>query len=257
MNGLGQCSGAMCHSDADCRPPLTHCDLSNGPDGRCVQCLFDTDCDAPLVCDPTKKRCQECVPGSANTNQCQPEQAGAQCLADGRCGCLTDGDCGGVKSGRVCDTTTSRCVPGCRGTGGNGCPSEQLCSSTTDEVGRCDQAPPPDGGTDGSTDGGQPDGAGVDADSGAADAADVPDVGAADTRDGSPTADVGTGTDADASPLDAGSGSDGPDAGTDNVGLDRFIAGGGCHCATAPGAFDPPWLALLLGLAAIIRRRRR
>ena len=27
MNGVGQCSGAMCHSDADCRAPLPHCDL--------------------------------------------------------------------------------------------------------------------------------------------------------------------------------------------------------------------------------------
>jgi MYXO-CTERM domain-containing protein len=251
MNGIGQCSGAMCHSDADCRPPLPHCDLSAGPDGRCVQCLFDTDCDAPLVCDPTKKRCQECVPGSANTNQCQPEQAGAQCLADGRCGCLADRDCGGVKSGRVCDGTTSRCVPGCRGTGGNGCPSEQVCSSMTDEVGRCDQAPPPDGGADGSTDGPQTDGGG-DADSGAPDARDA---GAVDALDGAPVADAGT--DADAPPLDAGSGSDGPDAGTDDLGLDRFIAGGGCHCATASDTFDPPWLAVLLTLAAILRRRRR
>src|SRR5207253_2805570 len=55
MNGVGDCSGAMCHTDADCRAPLAHCDLGGGSaDGRCVQCVFDTDCDAPLVCDGTK-----------------------------------------------------------------------------------------------------------------------------------------------------------------------------------------------------------
>ena len=60
-----------------------------------------------------------------------------QSKTDGRCGCLADADCGSVTSGRVCDASTSRCVPGCRGTGGNGCVNEMVCSSTTDEIGGC------------------------------------------------------------------------------------------------------------------------
>jgi MYXO-CTERM domain-containing protein len=42
------------------------------------------------------------------------------------------------------------------------------------------------------------------------------------------------------------------------VGLDRFIAGGGCHCATAPSSGPGHgWLAALLGLALFVLRRRR
>ena len=247
VNGVGQCSGAMCHNDADCRQPLAHCDLTGGPDGHCVQCLFDTDCDAPLVCDPTKRKCLECTP--SNATQCKPELAGSQCLVDGRCGCLADADCGGVTSGRVCDATVSRCVPGCRGTGGNGCPTEQVCSSTTAQIGRCDAAPPPDGGADAGRDGSsadaRPDGTATDAkEAGAADSAtDGVDAGSADS-----------GTPGDASAADAGS-----DAGTAPVGVDRFIAGGGCHCATAPSGATP-WLGGLMALAlaiATVRRRRR
>jgi MYXO-CTERM domain-containing protein len=265
MNGVGQCSGAMCHTDADCHSPLSHCDLPAGStDGHCVQCLFDTDCDAPLVCDPTKRKCEECVPGAASNPQCKPELAGNQCLTDGRCGCLADADCGGVESGRVCDATTSRCVPGCRGTGGNGCPSQQICSSMTDAIGRCDAAPSPDGGTDGSTDGGASD-AGADGrdaggsdmggtDTGGTDAA-VPDGGMVG-HDGS-LSDGGPRPDA-TSPDTGGAGDGGDDSGATPVGLDRFIAGGGCHCATAPASGGAtPWLAGLLALAVLLRRRRR
>jgi MYXO-CTERM domain-containing protein len=256
-NGVGQCSGAMCHTDTDCRQPLAHCDLGGGTDGRCVQCLFDTDCDAPLVCDPTKKRCEECVPGSASTPQCRPELAGDQCLADGRCGCVADGDCGGVQSGRVCDAGTSRCVPGCRGAGGNGCPNEQVCSSTTNEVGRCDRAPPPDGGTDGSTDGGS-DGSTDAADGGGTDA-DAREAGIADagTDVGDGAASDGMVTPPDGSVPDGGNPTDGPGADAGNPGLDRFIAGGGCHCATGSGGGGSPWLAGLVALALVVRRRRR
>ncbi len=107
---------------------------------------------------PDQEEVRRVRPPGDDRPQCRPELAGSQCLTDGRCGCLADADCGGVTSGRVCDATASRCVPGCRGTGGNGCPNEQVCSSTTDEIGRCDAAPA-DGRrrrrrTDGSTDGG-------------------------------------------------------------------------------------------------------
>jgi MYXO-CTERM domain-containing protein len=254
----------MCHSDADCRAPLAHCDLSTGTEGHCVQCLFDTDCDAPLVCDPTKKKCLECAPG--DMTQCKPELTGAQCLTDGRCGCLADNDCGGQTSGRVCDATTSRCVPGCRGMDGNGCPSQQICSSPTAEIGRCDQAPT-DGGagdaSDASIDGPTSDGGADGKDGGGVDAAEA---GGADTReagiadasaephDGAPPADAT----ADATPADAGGAADAADAGATGAGLDRFIAGGGCHCATAREDSRPGWLALLfvVGIAACRRRRR-
>jgi MYXO-CTERM domain-containing protein len=255
-NGVGQCSGALCHADADCAQPLAHCDLSDGPDGHCVQCLFTTDCDAPLVCDPTRKTCVECAPGA--TDQCKPELAGSQCLTDGRCGCLADADCGGVTSGRVCDASTSRCVPGCRGTGGNGCGLQMVCSSTTDEIGRCDDRPSTDGGVDSGVDAGSSDGGdgGSDAATDAGPDAAGPDAGSPDA--GGPDAGDHDGgiTDAgrDASPPPVDGATDGGD-----VGQDRYIAGGGCHCATTPGGAPPAGLGLLLGwaLAALRRRRRR
>jgi MYXO-CTERM domain-containing protein len=257
----------MCHADADCHAPLSHCDLSGGSaDGHCVQCLFDTDCDAPLVCDPTKKRCEECVPGATNNTQCRPELTGSQCLTDGRCGCLVDGDCGGAQSGRVCDATTSRCVPGCRGTGGNACPMEQVCSSTTDEIGRCNPAPTSDGGVDGSTDGGTDGGADAIGDGGNGDGptdgrdgaiADTggTDGGGVDARDGSSN---DTTTRPDGAMPDTGGGGEGGDSGVTPVGLDRFIAGGGCHCATGGEQGGPwAWVVGLVGLAVMLRRRRR
>jgi MYXO-CTERM domain-containing protein len=262
VNGVGQCSGAMCHSSADCKQPLPHCDLGGGTDGRCVQCLFDTDCDAPLVCDGVKKKCLECTP--TNTTQCRPELAGSQCLVDGRCGCTTDADCGGVASGRVCDAAAARCIPGCRGAGGNGCPSEHVCSSANEDIGRCDRLPPSDGGADGGGDGGgaadgaAPDGGGTDAADASADVADAgaPDTGGSDARDAG-SMDVTPSPDA-ARP-DAGTG-DGPDAG--DSAPDRFIAGGGCHCGVAGGDTGAPWATLLAILAAVAaalgaRRRRR
>ncbi len=54
-------------------------------------------------------------------------------LDDGAC--ANDAACGGPTSGIICDAA-ARCVPGCRGTG-NGCPSGETCSSTTEAAGEC------------------------------------------------------------------------------------------------------------------------
>jgi uncharacterized repeat protein (TIGR01451 family)/MYXO-CTERM domain-containing protein len=53
--------------------------------------------------------------------------------------CMTDADCGNATSGQVC-SAMNICVPGCRGTGGNACPNEGTCSSTTNEIGTCSAA---------------------------------------------------------------------------------------------------------------------
>lgn len=49
--------------------------------------------------------------------------------------CADDAACGAAASGYVCDAGT--CVPGCRGTGGNGCPDGQSCTSTDMSIGFC------------------------------------------------------------------------------------------------------------------------
>jgi uncharacterized repeat protein (TIGR01451 family)/MYXO-CTERM domain-containing protein len=60
--------------------------------------------------------------------------------------CSSDLACGAVDSGRVCDDVIHACVDGCRGTGGNGCPTALICSSTTSAIGACLG---PDAGADG------------------------------------------------------------------------------------------------------------
>jgi hypothetical protein len=49
--------------------------------------------------------------------------------------CQTDMDCGDAASGKIC--IAGACAPGCRGTGGNGCPDGQRCTSTDGKPGTC------------------------------------------------------------------------------------------------------------------------
>src|SRR6185503_15756760 len=108
-------------------------DMSGGV-GVCLpsDCVNDDDCVSPLVCDSADTRtCVECVDGS----QCSIDGSGAACLADNTCGCVTDADCGTATSGRVCDALSQICVVGCRGTGGNGCPTTRVCTSTDATIG--------------------------------------------------------------------------------------------------------------------------
>ena len=52
-------------------------------------------------------------------------------------GCAADSDCGGATSGRICGAS-KLCVDGCHGTGGNGCGTNTVCTSTTAAAGVCD-----------------------------------------------------------------------------------------------------------------------
>jgi MYXO-CTERM domain-containing protein len=235
---------------------------------RCVQCLVDTDCPAPFVCAGDSKTCVECTP--TNQSACRIDLGGARCVVGDSCGCATDADCGGVTSGRVCDATTERCVPGCRETGGNGCPSSLVCASTGTVIGTC--GPAGDGGVDAGPDGAVDAAADVDvrSDAGvdATEASTQPDVGVDATADASP--DVLT----DAAPGDANL----PDAAVDGVvgaggaggvdgagGMDGgvainnpggYIAGGGCHCDASGGSGSGGAL-LFLALTMVVGRRRR
>src|SRR5204863_271304 len=140
-------------------PDRPACQRSGALRGACTECSASN----AALCGGVKP---VCVPdlgvcgcaGPSDDPSCRAADSGLTCSRD----------CGGAPFGRVCDATTSGCVPGCRGTGGNGCPSEQVCSSMTDAIGRCDVAPATDGGADGRTDGGDgsTDGGAPDADGG-------------------------------------------------------------------------------------------
>jgi MYXO-CTERM domain-containing protein len=228
--------------------------------GRCVGCLVDADCPAPMVCDGATHSCLECTP--SETQNCGADLAGKVCLADGRCGCTADSDCGGITSGRVCDPSSSRCVPGCRGSGGNTCPAGQPCSSTTSDIGRCNGALSTDGGAIGPDGAVSPDGAVTDASSdGARDAG----------RDAGGDASSGAGGQSGDAGRDAGSTSDAggtrdaglrdgavatKDAGPDG-GAAGYIAGGGCNCSTGAGSSPALLWLVVLGALGLSRRRRR
>lgn len=129
--GARVCAAGVCDSIDDA------CGLQNkGP------------CAAATVC-----RSNVCENGTCGKVDDKPCTFASECksavCSGGKCSgkCSTDADCGGASSGLVCDA--SACVQGCRGTGGNGCPSGEECSSTTSAVGTCDliAAPTPTGGS--------------------------------------------------------------------------------------------------------------
>ncbi|GMV15298.1 MAG: hypothetical protein AMXMBFR56_35220 [Polyangiaceae bacterium] len=129
-----------CSSDEHCTDPnFPACQ----PDGSCGECSTGNTSKCPSsapVCVGGK--CAACTPGP-NAPECQNDPNGPVCLVNPEpvCGCDTDDDCGGAQSGRICEN--DKCVDGCRGEGGNGCPTGESCSSTTAAPGVCGEIPPP------------------------------------------------------------------------------------------------------------------
>ena len=157
---VGCAAGQFCTSETAAQGMCsTTCDFDNqcasgqfcagsavdaGPT-NCVQCRNSTDCTGNLghtVCAPGTFICVECTSGDASA--CSAGGNGSVCLANQTCGCSVDADCGGSSSGRICNGATSHCITGCRGTGGNGCPTTMLCSSTNGSPGTCGPIPDTD-----------------------------------------------------------------------------------------------------------------
>ncbi len=223
-DGTGTCVSG-CVDDTTC-PNGTHCFDPGAGTGVCVPCLTNTDCAGNQVCTP-QHTCGECTP--TDTQNCDPNGNGGACRPNGQCGCNTDADCGGLDSGRVCDDTNKVCRTGCRGTGGNKCPTGLRCTSTTNAIGQCVTDPGQDGGI---TDGG-------------IDAGDAGKDGGGTTTDAGPRTDGGGGG--------ADSGRDGGEAD------DISIEGGGCSCNIPAGGGALPMGAVgaaALGIVTVLRRRR-
>jgi len=104
-NGDGPCT--MANGGSVCRSQ--NCATTGPNNGKCVACVSDTMCPMNEKCDMTTNTCVACE---------------------------TDSDCGGPMSGMVCGTTHD-CIMGCRGMGGNGCPTTQMCTSTDKTIGQC------------------------------------------------------------------------------------------------------------------------
>ena len=121
------------------------CTSTDDTIGTCVECLADSDCgaiDSGSVCDDSTKTCVAGCRGEGFGNGCFGEDV--VCTStDATIGdcveCVTDSDCGDSTSGKVCDTTNNACVDGCRGTDGNGCEPGEVCTSTDDTIGTCEE----------------------------------------------------------------------------------------------------------------------
>jgi uncharacterized repeat protein (TIGR01451 family)/MYXO-CTERM domain-containing protein len=164
-----------CDADKDCPPAKPHCD----PDKHiCGPCVTDADCldpnkpacqssgvcgecsatnknkcntPAKPECDVAKGVCVFCIPAPDPSPACKGATDGPLCVANGGgvfCGCAKDTDCGNQTSGKVCDLAVQKCVDGCRGKNGNGCPTEKQCTSKDTTIGKC-VVPGPDAGAGG------------------------------------------------------------------------------------------------------------
>jgi uncharacterized repeat protein (TIGR01451 family)/MYXO-CTERM domain-containing protein len=151
-----------CQSDADCPDPNKPACQPNGSCGECSatngsKCMGNTP-----ACDTMSGNCVLCTLGpQGDAAQCQNDPDGPVCVSGMggtvHCGCTMDSDCGGPMSGKVCDSVPSICVDGCRGMGGNGCPTGEVCSSKDTTIGTCgpDTSGMGGGGTGGSGTGGE------------------------------------------------------------------------------------------------------
>ncbi|MBI5536407.1 MAG: DUF11 domain-containing protein [Deltaproteobacteria bacterium] len=123
-----------CQDDSQCSGTTPHCDTSTH---KCVPCGSDADCT-----DPNAPACQsdgscgEC--SKTNDKLCEdPKPVCVIGTGKAFCGCDDDADCGDATSGRVCDLSISTCIDGCRGKGGNGCPTDESCTSLDTSIGEC------------------------------------------------------------------------------------------------------------------------
>lgn len=77
------------------------------------------------------------VQGCDNNAQCgSPKPVCDVTVSPRLCvGCLLDADCGSLTSGKICEAKA--CVDGCRASGGNRCPDDEICTSTNASAGSC------------------------------------------------------------------------------------------------------------------------
>lgn len=150
-----QCvDGCTGEPDKGC-PGSKLCTSSDATVGQCVGCITNDDCggkDSGWLCSAGSRECESGC--TANPDEGCP--GSMTCTSTdgtvGVCeGCVTDSDCGATDSGHVCDAATTRCIDGCRGEGGNGCPSSEHCTSTDATIGSCEAGAGGTGGAGGTS----------------------------------------------------------------------------------------------------------
>ncbi|MDI1481161.1 MopE-related protein [Polyangium sp. y55x31] len=118
----------------DCSGPGTNPMAGNcipdGDKGGTKTDPLDADTDDGGVSDGLEDKDKDGVVDAGETNPLDP--------ADDKVvpnPCETDEDCGGPNSGQIC--VEGSCTEGCRGEGGNGCPTGEECTSTNTAPGLC------------------------------------------------------------------------------------------------------------------------
>lgn len=133
----------QCLQKSDC-PAGDSCDLRTN---ECVQCLANPDCPDGDVCDPTTLLCVPgCVGGSGGPNcPAALPACDTRVTTDAPRGtcveCLTHDDC--PATGKICDSATLRCIPGCLGDDRR-CPAEKPHCLALGTHGTCAQCNPRD-----------------------------------------------------------------------------------------------------------------
>ena len=118
------------------------CTSKDSSIGVCLECQVDADCGGPtsgIVCDPSSSTCKAGCRGTGGNGCPSGQICSSPDISIGTCGtgCQSDSDCGDAASGKICDAAAHACVSGCRGTGGNACPVNMLCTSTDGSAGQC------------------------------------------------------------------------------------------------------------------------
>lgn len=155
-SGAGKCTPVVglrvCLSGA-CDVDDNLCGLMNSKTCTAVPALDAGTGDAGVAIPTSQCRtgaCQadgKCGVATGGTCTSNPECRSNSCVS-GKCvatSCTTDANCGSATSGFICSANI--CVEGCRGASGNGCPSGQVCTSTSSTAGTCEPGSATDGGT--------------------------------------------------------------------------------------------------------------
>jgi len=235
-------------TDSDTDVSAGNC-VPDGDDGDTTTNPLDADTDGGGVEDGVEDANGN---GVVDTGETDPNDASDDVPPT----CTDDSDCGASDSGRVCNAD-GECQDGCRGSGGNGCPTGESCTSTDTTIGECV--------VEGS--GGAGGGPGTGGSAGAA--GSVTAGGAAGAPSGGAPATAGAaGSVATAGGAGAPSGAGAPGtggataeggAGEEEEAPEGVLEGGGCSCSVPGGASRnlTGWaLALVVGLLWRSRRKR-
>jgi len=217
-----------CMSNAQCSAPTPVCDTSNQ---SCVGCLANTDCSgATPTCDTSTHTCKACSANSdcsGTTPVCVTSGAGAGACVQ----CTTNAQC--TSSAPVC--ASNKCT-GCKSDSDCTDPNNPVCNTGTGACG-------PSGST--SSSGGSSSGTSSGSGSGGSSSGFGSSSGASGSGSGSGSGSSGAGN----------SSSGGGDGSGDAFGTTSSSSG--CSVSPEGGSAGLAGIGLLLGLAAITRRRNR